>query len=167
MKYFRTKSLILIFISVVLFTVSCSIMPDNSYSVRKLYSPNSGIKTAAESFLGVPYRYGGKDRYGMDCSGLVVAVYKKTFKMDIPHNSLKLYRLGKDVGIHEIKTGDLVFFRSKTAKISHVGIYLGKNIFIHASSSRGVIESNLTSPYYIKRFIGAKRIILSDINTSM
>jgi len=166
-KSLKTQSLILALLTAILFTVSCSIMPDNSYSVRNRYNPHSGIKTAAESFLGVPYRYGGKDRYGMDCSGLVVAVFKKAFRLELPHSSHKLFKLGKDVEIQNLKTGDLVFFRSKTAMISHVGIYLGKNIFIHASSSRGVIESNLTSPYYRKRFIGAKRIVLSDINTSM
>jgi len=164
----KIKNNTAIFISLIMIftTVSCSIMPDNSYNIRRHSVPPSRIVTVAESFLGVPYRYGGADKYGMDCSGFVIAVYKKAYGVDLPHSSLQLYKLGRDVKSGELKTGDLVFFRSKEAKISHVGIYLGSNIFIHASSSRGVTESDITSSYYRKRFLAARRIIPSRIDIS-
>jgi len=97
----------------------------------------------------------------MDCSGLVVAVYKKAAGVSLPHNTARLYRLGHTIPRSRLTAGDLVFFTTSSAVLSHVGIYTGNGTFIHASSSNGVVKSNLESSYYKKRFYGARRISTS------
>ncbi len=114
----------------------------------------------AKTFLGTPYRFGGSNRYGMDCSGLVMRVYNDVYGIKLPHNTYQLYKRAHPIPIQNLKIGDLVFFAEKQRnKISHVGIYMGNGYFIHASSSRGVVMSKLNSRYYKKRSIGAKRIV--------
>jgi len=138
---------------------SCSVMPDNTYHPTLNTGFADKIIISAESYLGVPYRFGGKSRFGMDCSGLVVAVYKSALDINLPHKASMLFKMGRKVSAANLKTGDLVFFKSGSKTISHVGIYLTNHTFIHASSSKGVIKSNIDIPYYKKRFIAARRII--------
>ena len=118
------------------------------------------IKSYARGFLGIPYRYGGTTRNGMDCSGFVMRIYKDLYGIKLPHSANKLYRKGRKISLRIIRPGDLVFFRNGNwSKASHVGIYLDQGNFIHASSSRGVIISHLSEKYYKTRFIGARRLI--------
>jgi probable lipoprotein NlpC len=122
------------------------------------------IKTA-RTFTGTPYKWGGTTRSGMDCSGLTTNAYK-SIDITLPRTADAQALMGKKVKIAGLKPGDLVFFATgkKRREITHVGIVTeikGKdNIkFIHASTSLGVVETNLYSDYYYKRLRAAKRIL--------
>ena len=114
----------------------------------------------ASTFLGTPYRLGGTSRSGMDCSGLVVRLYADVYNIPLPHSTSRLSEIGHPVTLRSLETGDILFFREERGrKPTHSGIYLGENAFIHATVSKGVIISQLTEPYYSRRYAGARRII--------
>ncbi len=120
-----------------------------------------GLVAEAGNWIGTRYRYGGNTRDGIDCSGLVVQVYKKVFDISLPRTSRDQYTYCERIKRKDITVGDLVFFatrRGDLKTVSHVGIYIGDNRMIHASSSRGVIISNLDETYYTKRYVSAGRI---------
>jgi len=126
---------------------------------RHLTEKQVELKDYAREFIGVPYLYGGVTRQGMDCSGLVVRIYRDIYGFTLPHSTAQLYRRGKWVSVRALRTGDLVFFWTESRnKPSHVGLYLDSGAFIHASSSRGVVISKLTENYYKKRLMGIKRV---------
>ncbi len=112
-------------------------------------------------YLGTPYQFGGYSREGIDCSGLVSIVFSECFKIELPHNAYQIYQSSQKIKRSELRLGDLVFFSNRKT-IDHVGIYLVKNHFIHASVSDGVIVSELTEQYYRSRFSAAGRIINLD-----
>lgn len=113
----------------------------------------------AKKMLNIPYRFGGNTLVGIDCSAYVKKVYSLV-GVSLPRSAREQFEEGKPVDNSELSMGDLVFFKTYAAFPSHVGIYLGDNLFIHASSrSRKVTIDSLETPYYIKRFIGAKRLI--------
>ena len=107
----------------------------------------------------VRYRRGGRDpRTGFDCSGFVRYVYQHTIGALLPGNSAGQFQIGAVVARGDMKVGDLVFFRTHGKRISHVGIYLGDNRFIHSpSSGKRVSVSSLDEAYWARRFAGAKR----------
>ena len=110
-----------------------------------------------DEWYGTRYRYGGTTKSGIDCSAFVQAIYLSAFGMTLPRTARDQYRGCHIVSATEMKTGDLVFFNT-TGGISHVGIYLQNNKFIHASTSFGVTISDLFDPYYLGRFLGVGRI---------
>lgn len=110
-----------------------------------------------DEWYGTPYRLGGSTKKGIDCSAFVQAVYTSAFAMTVPRTAREQYKASKIVSATELREGDLVFFNT-TGGVSHVGIYLQNNKFIHASSSQGVTVSDLFDPYYLRRYIGAGRI---------
>lgn len=123
------------------------------------------VISTARSYIGTPYRYGGTTRSGMDCSGLLLNAFKSA-EVTLPRRSEDQSKMGKEVGINNLAPGDLVFFATGKKKrvITHVGMVTevgrdGSVRFIHASSSLGVVETNLNTDYYKKRFRGARRII--------
>ena len=116
----------------------------------------------AHKMLDIPYRFGGSSFLGIDCSGYVQKVFG-LLDIVLPRTAREQFRLGKLVGKEELSIGDLVFFRTYAKFPSHVGIYLGDNRFIHASSKeRKVTIDSLDAPYFIKRFVGARRLPLID-----
>ncbi|MBM3276935.1 MAG: C40 family peptidase [Candidatus Handelsmanbacteria bacterium] len=117
----------------------------------------------AQSYVGVPYQWGGKSRAGLDCSALTRAIYREAYGLELSGNSQQLYQLGSGVSAQgQLRPGDLVFFRisSQGPGISHVGVYLGKNRFAHASPSLGqVVIAPLSTPYFQARYAGARRLL--------
>jgi cell wall-associated NlpC family hydrolase len=112
----------------------------------------------ALGYLGTRYRYGASGARGFDCSGFTSYIYRQ-HGISLPHNSAAQYRVGKPVSRSELRPGDLVFFRTRGSRISHVGIYIGNGKFVHASSARGRVRvDTLSSGYYHQRYVGARRI---------
>ena len=116
----------------------------------------------ARRMLDVPYRYGGTTLWGLDCSGFV----QKSFAfldLDLPRTAREQFREGAKVAKADLSPGDLVFFRTYAKYPSHVGIYLGDNRFVHASSrDRKVTIDSLDTPYYVKHYLGAKRLLFEE-----
>ena len=107
----------------------------------------------------IRYKSGGRDpSTGFDCSGFVRYVFRHGAGTELPSDSASQYRTGKLVAKQDMQTGDLVFFRIKGTRVSHVGIYIGNGRFIHApSKGKAVSISHLDETYWSKRFAGAKR----------
>lgn len=113
----------------------------------------------AKKLLNIPYKFGGTSIFGIDCSAYVRKVYG-FLGIRLPRTAREQFMTGETVDKKRLSIGDLVFFRTYASFPSHVGIYLGNNLFIHASSKgRKVAISNLDTPYYLKRFIGARRLL--------
>lgn len=119
----------------------------------------------AKKMLHLPYRFGGNSFNGLDCSFFVKKVYSMV-GIELPRSAREQFTIGIPVKKDELQPGDLVFFRTYAKFPSHVGIYLGDNLFIHASTrSKKVTIDSLEAPYYLSRFIGAKRILGLDKET--
>ena len=115
------------------------------------------------NFLGVRYRGGGTTTAGMDCSGMVTAVFN-LFDIKLPRSSHDMALIGEKVDTNDIKKGDLIFFRTNGRRvINHVGVdieKIGDEIkFIHSSTSKGVVVSSTSEPYYKRTFAQVNRII--------
>lgn len=129
-----------------------------STDLEKL-SPKERLVLFAKKMLHLPYRFGGTGAFGLDCSAYVQKAYGLV-GVTIPRSAREQFSVGEAVERGELATGDLVFFRTYASFPSHVGIYIGNNLFIHASSmSKKVTIDSLESPYYFRRYIGAKRVI--------
>jgi cell wall-associated NlpC family hydrolase len=110
-------------------------------------------------WMGVPYKLGGETDEGLDCSAYTMLVYKNSIGKLLPRSSAEQFKVGTPVDFEDLKFGDLVFFNTTGESASHVGIYLGDDLFAHASISLGVTISSLESFYYKKRYEGARRIV--------
>lgn len=121
------------------------------------------VLRTAKSYLGVPYKFGGTNDTGFDCSGLVLVSFDK-LGLKLPRNSSQQASQGKEIKINEVREGDLVFFNTSGNSISHVGIIetiekTGEIKFIHSSTSKGVIISSLDENYWKTRFVKAVRLL--------
>lgn len=114
------------------------------------------------NYLGIPYHYGGNSRKGMDCSAFTYRVFSEGFGIELPRSTRAQYHTGVRVKKRALMPGDLLFFRTRRGRVSHVGIYVGEGLFAHASINHGITISPLESPYYKKRYAGAKRVIYVD-----
>jgi len=121
-----------------------------STNLQKLY-------TQYHSWKGTPYKYGGLTLRGVDCSGFVLQTYKKLFKIKLPRQTQYQVKKGKRVYINQLRAGDLVFFKTGF-NVRHVGIYLEKGKFVHASSSKGVVISSLYTGYWKSKYWQARRL---------
>lgn len=108
---------------------------------------------------GTPYQRGGLNSKGVDCSGLVYLVFKDQFNIHLPRTTSEQKQIGRTVSKGDLTAGDLVFFKTGWFT-NHVGIYIEKNRFLHASTTHGVIVSNLSKSYWNQSFQTAKRIEL-------
>ena len=120
---------------------------------------NWQLMIESSKWLGVPYKYGGNTKAGVDCSGFTTAIYKSVYGKNLHRRSVDKYTKDcRNVRRTGLSSGDLVFFATSGGKntvdnISHVGIYLKDNKFIHASSSRGVVLDNLDTKYYVQHCV--------------
>ena len=115
----------------------------------------------ALDYLGVRYRSGGTSpETGLDCSGLVLNVFRNAIGFNLPRTAAEMSRMGDKIGRKDLKPGDLVFFNTMRRAFSHVGIYLGDGKFVHAPSSGGKVRVEaIASGYWSKRFNGARRLV--------
>lgn len=119
------------------------------------------VSLFSKKMLNIPYRFGGSTFMGIDCSSYVQKVFS-FLNVPLPRTAREQFKVGEAISKDELSIGDLVFFRTYASFPSHVGIYLGNNLFIHASSKEKMVTiTSLDKPYFVKRFIGAKRL-LSD-----
>ena len=136
------------------------------YQVDSISNPE--LYSTVVEWLSTHYRYGGKTRKGIDCSSFVSVVYNNAYNLSLSGSSGRMY--SDDViavGKEDLKEGDLIFFKIRKKRISHVGVYLGKNKFAHATRMAGVIVSDLDDPYYRKYyFSGGRHKSLSSLYSS-
>ncbi len=135
-------------------------LEDPNYEQRELQNI-TGITAwdnVLSPWLGTPYLLGGNTKEGTDCSGFVSSVYMEKERMPIPRTSAEEFEKGKYVAKNDLIIGDLVFFGNRF-RVSHVGIYVGKGNFIHASTSKGVTVSPLDDSYWKPRYMGARRYL--------
>lgn len=131
-----------------------------STSIPAMASANSAndLVNKARSYIGTPYLYGGTTTSGFDCSGYTQHVFKE-IGVSIPRTTGQQHAMGTSVAKGDLEIGDLVFFNTSGSGVSHDGIYIGSGKFIHASSSKGVMISELNDPaYWGSRYIGARRV---------
>jgi hypothetical protein len=115
----------------------------------------------AVAMIGIPYHWGGNNPdEGLDCSGFVRYVYRKTTGMLLPRQSAQISKAGVAVAQPDLHPGDLVFFDTPRGPATHVGIYMGNHRFIHAPRTGAYIRiESLTSPYWASRYHGARRFV--------
>jgi len=139
-----------------------------SSSIKKKYAEKLGVSESdikneklyqfINDWYGINYKYGGKDKSGIDCSGLTAALYIAVYKKTISSNTKDLVNEVKKIKESDLKEGDLVFFNTNGKSISHVGVYLQNSKFVHASTKKGVMISDLNEPYFKQTYVSAGRV---------
>jgi cell wall-associated NlpC family hydrolase len=150
------REIILIFLIIALGTGSLS---GCASAPSKPASPTAGEQAArtAVSMIGRPYRYRGDSPEGFDCSGLVRYSYL-TAGVDVPHGTESLMKVTRPLSMSSARIGDLLFFKENGKKYSHVGIYLGNDLFVHAPTSSGKVKKDsLQDPHWKKSFLEVRR----------
>ncbi|MBA4168351.1 MAG: C40 family peptidase [Chitinophagaceae bacterium] len=118
---------------------------------------NKKLISFLEDWYGIPYRYGGGTKSGIDCSAFSCAMMDSVYNVNIPRTCREQYVAGKKIRKDQLTQGDLVFFNT-SGGVSHVGVYLGNNKFVHASTSSGVMISDLDDSYFKRRYVGSTRL---------
>lgn len=117
------------------------------------------FKRIVDTYLGTPYKRGGDNLRGIDCSNLVISIYRDYDGTELPENTRGLFRLPDVIEGDELQIGDLVFFNfAETRSPSHVGIYLGDKRFVHSSETSGVVISSMNDDAYRSAYRGARRV---------
>jgi probable lipoprotein NlpC len=119
---------------------------------------NKDLYKFITSWTGVKYRLGGLDKNGIDCSGFALLLEKDIYGLTIPRRSADQASVVDNKSLNELKEGDLIFFSFGGGEIDHVGVYLNRNYFVHASPSRGIIVDDLNLPGYQKAIVKAGTI---------
>lgn len=140
----------------------------SSKEIKKKYAEKLGVSSAdikneklyefINEWYGVPYKYAGKDKNGIDCSGLASTLYNHVYHKTISPSTKALVGEVKKIKESDLKEGDLVFFNTNGKSISHVGVYLQNNKFVHASTKKGVMISDMNEPYFQKTYVQSGRV---------
>ena len=144
---------------------ACSSAPSpskNSQIANKPLSKSEQLTTNAymsvyKQWKGVPYHFGGTSFRGVDCSAFVQIAVQNATQKALPRTTKEQSKQGVEIAYEQAKSGDLVFFKTSFT-VRHVGVYLGNNQFLHASTSKGVIISRLDNPYWASKFWHFRRI---------
>ncbi|MEQ6290265.1 NlpC/P60 family protein [Vogesella sp. GCM10023246] len=137
---------------------------ENADPIARFSSPGEeaagDLLLQAMSLLGVAYRFGGSNpETGLDCSGFIQYVFKKSLHVNLPRTAAGMAQVGREVAQDELKPGDLVFFNTRGFRYSHVGIFLGNNKFIHSPrTGKNVEVANMSQSYWVSRYNGARRV---------
>ncbi len=134
---------------------------DNGKSSQRASSSGREVVRVAQKYKGAKYTWGGASPKGFDCSGFTWYCYQKATGMDITRGVEEQWQRGRAVGHGEWQPGDLVFFENTFERgLSHVGIYMSGNNFIHAENEQtGVVITSVDSEYYSKHYAGARRLL--------
>ena len=164
------RNLVLVIILLV-FTVGCTGYPryrTNSANTPAERGPRITLMDTDEylrlaliiqEYLGRPYGSRMSNGTPLDCSAFTQKVYRRFNKMQLPRKAKDQFGQGTPVSVRRLEFGDLIFFRTVRNEVSHVGIYVGYGDFVHVSTSRGVMLSNISEDYWSQRFVGARRLI--------
>jgi cell wall-associated NlpC family hydrolase len=133
---------------------------DNSNSSADMSGPKEQVLMEIIKYLNTPYKFGGNSKKGIDCSAFTQTIYSNTLALSLLRSAREQYTQGKVIDSREdLEFGDLIFFNTRRkVRPGHVGIYIGDNLFAHASSKHGVIVSSLDHAYYSKRYMGGRRL---------
>ena len=139
-----------------------SVRWDNFFSQRRLKEDflRQTLEKNARKWLGTPYEYGGESTLAMDCSAFTRRVFANVCGFFLPRRAAWQFWEGQWRARDSIRTGDLIFFRINGAEVDHVGIYLGHQQFISATSSGGVRLDNLNSSYWKNHYAGARNLLV-------
>jgi hypothetical protein len=118
---------------------------------------NFTLLSFMEEWWATRYRYGGTDKKGIDCSSFSGKLQQEVYSYTMPRTAREQYQVCEKIALASLQQGDLVFFNTRGG-VSHVGVYLGNNCFVHSSTNSGVTISSLTDDYYSKRFISGGRM---------
>ena len=127
------------------------IAKSGSASEKKSAASEKKLLTSYSKWKGTKYQWGGDSKNGIDCSALTRRVYREVYNHELPRVSQDQIKTGKKVSSKELKAGDIVYFKPKKDG-SHTAVYVGNNLFINASTSKGVVISSLKSPYWKNTF---------------
>jgi lipoprotein Spr len=141
--------------------ISCQHGPSVEEPEEKL-SIEKRILLFYDTWQGTPYKLGGMDTSGIDCSALTQRLYKDVFELELPRRVVEQRVEGIEVPRDSLKPGDLIIFRGSLFGRPHIGIHVKEGDFIHASSSKGVTISNLSEHYWKRKFKMARRMINED-----
>ena len=131
--------------------------PQTAYDEASSKGKNKKLYEVIKPWMGVPYKYGGTTKQGVDCSGFVGNIYREAYGITLKRTANDMQQDVKKVGKNQLREGDLVFFVNSHGKVSHVGIYLHDGLFVHSSTSRGVIISPLSDKYWSQHFYSGGR----------
>lgn len=163
-SYFSQTFNLILLLCLALSLAACGSTPRKQVSAAVFNTPGkqspqqTALSRHYKTWINTPYKLGGLNKSGIDCSGFVHVTYRDVFNRKLPRSTKLLAKTGKAITQKNLKFGDLVFFRTGRSQ-RHVGIYINNGEFIHASSSRGVMQSSLRSNYWSQHYWKAKRIL--------
>ena len=126
--------------------------------VDKAEIDNVALYEFINDWYGVPYQYGGKSKKGVDCSGFATLLFENVYRKNIGGTAESIYEQCKTISEAKLREGDLVFFKIDSKKITHIGVYLQNNKFVHASTKKGIMISDMGEEYFKKYYYKSGRL---------